>query len=291
MTFEGGFIVALAFILGVPLLLMLARLVGWLTGTKAKPVWLTLLAVIALPIAVMVYLDVAGTIQPMRVTDKRENVSVQNSGQWQRNINITAEYDAPGETLPVQISMGCDARTFDELHLGQTVEARMIDFGGVFKFARLKQRSAFSFLTDLFPAPPRGPWHEGIATIESVSHITESVGRRSRYRTPYRWPYDVVRLRFQPTGKEPSIVAVDVVETASVPPLAEKQTIKITWPTDDPRAARIVGAKPGAPWTNWFASFGEDLGMVILLLVGLLAAAYVFGRRRRRQRNVASKAL
>ncbi|MFN7926977.1 MAG: hypothetical protein U0Y68_03370 [Blastocatellia bacterium] len=283
MTFEGGFLLILAFLFGAPLLLVLARLVGWVTGTKTKPVWFTLLFLIALPIAFLFYLDIAGTVQPMRVTDKRENVTVHSSGQWQRNINITAEYNVPGEILPVQMSLGCDAAMFDQLQIGQTVEARLLDLGGVFKFARLRQRSAFTFLTERFPPPPAGPWQEGIATIEGVRHITESLGSRSEYHTPYRWPYDVVRLRFQPKENAQSLIAVDVVETASVPPLSVGQTIKITWPQDDPRAARIVNARPGAPWTNWVVAFGEDISVMLLLLFGLLAAAYIMNRRRKRK--------
>lgn len=283
MTTEGGIILILAFLLGVPLLLLLARLVGSITGTKTKPVWITLLIVIALPIVVMFYLDVAGTIQPVRITDKRENVSMHSRGQWQRTINISAEYDLPGETLPIQLSMGCDAQTFDELRVGQTVEARILDLGSVFKFARLKHRTAFSMLAGFFPSTPNGPWHEGTATIESVQHIDKYNGRRSHYQ--YRWPYDVVRLRFQPAGKEQPIVAVDVVESASVPYLAEGQTIKITWPTDDPRSARILDARPGAPWANWFYAFGENLVMVALLLLGIIGLSYVFKRRRNQNRT------
>lgn len=282
MTFEGGFILIFAFLLGVPVLLVLARLVGWLTGTKTKPVWITLLIALAVPIAVMFYLDAAGTIQPVRITDKRENVSLRSQGQWQRTINITAEYEQPGETLPIQLSMGCDAQTFDELRVGQTVEARILDFGGVFKFARLKHRTALSILTDLFPQTPTGPWQEGIATVESVQHIDKYYARRSHYQ--YRWPYDVVRLRFQPAGKEQPIVAVDVVESASVPHLAEGQTVKITWPTDDPRSARLLDARPGAPWTNWLYAFGENLVIVALLLLGIIGLSYAFKRRRNRDR-------
>lgn len=62
--------------------------------------------------------------------------------------------------------------------------------------------------------------------------------------------------------------------------------MQITWPTDDPRAARIVGARPGAPWANWFYVMMNELLVIALLMGGLFLVLTLFGRRRRKSRRV-----
>lgn len=67
MTFEGGFLIAFAFafafVFGVPLLLLRAQFVGWLTGTNAKPIRWALMSVILLPSVASIYLDNAAPIR------------------------------------------------------------------------------------------------------------------------------------------------------------------------------------------------------------------------------------
>jgi LPXTG-motif cell wall-anchored protein len=88
-------------------------------------------------------------------------------------------------------------------------------------------------------------------------------------------------------SKEQAVTAVDVVETASAPDLMKGQTVRILWPEDDPRSAKIAGARPGVPWANWFYGLGE------ILAIGAagIALIAIFGYIRRRRRKARAKRL
>jgi hypothetical protein len=225
------------------------------------------------------YLDAAGIITPVKVVDKSDTISLGRNGSWRRNLSVQVEYQSPGENIPTPIGLRCDAATFDALRIGQTVEARALDLGQVFKFARLKDRSTFSLIGDRFTRSPRGPWRESMAVISDVSHIAEYSSRRSSSQLP--WPFDIVQLSFTPEGRDQPVVAVDVVESASAPGLVKGGTVRIVWPEDDPRSAKIKGARPGSPWANWFYGLGE------ILAIGVVVIAFfaVIGLRRRRRRT------
>lgn len=287
MTFGGGFLLAFAFIFGLPVLLLLAQLTGRLTGTKTFLIWCVLLAFFLLPVAASFYLDLAGRIVPVTVVDKSEIVKLTHKGSWSRTRSVAAEYEPPGEISPTRLWLGSDAETFDALRVGQTVEVRLVDFGELFKFARLKNRSTLSLVSGLSPRQPRGPWQQATAVVRDVRHISEyRLGRNTSGLRQLRWPYDVVEVSFVPEGREQAVSAVDVIETASVSELVEEKRVQITWPADDPRAARIVGARPGAPWANWFYVMMNEL-LVIAAFIGVLFLVLALvGRRRRRRKPV-----
>nr|MBA3442817.1 hypothetical protein [Pyrinomonadaceae bacterium] len=212
MTFEGGFLIAFAFIFGIPLLLLLAQFIGWLTGTDAKPIRWVLVVVILLPIAASFYLDSAGPVSPVTVVDKSETVKLDHKGSWSRARSIQVEYEpAAEENSPTRLWLASDAETFDALRAGQTIEVRLVDFGEIFKFARLKNRSTLSLVAGLFPRQPRGPWQQASAVVRDVRHISEyRVGRSTSGLRQLRWPYDVVELNFVPEGRAQAVSAVDV---------------------------------------------------------------------------------
>jgi len=292
MTFEGGFLIAFAFVFGVPLLLLLAQFVGWLTGTNAKPIRWVLLSVILLPIAASIYLDTVAPIRTVAVVDKNEIVKLNENdsgrygkGLWSRTRSVQVEYQPPGEAnRPMMLWLASDAETFDALTVGQTIEVRLVDFGEIFKVARMTNRSTLSFVAELMPRQPRGEWRQTAAVVRDVRHITEyRVGRSTSGLRQLHAPYDVVELSFIPEGRAEAVSAVDVIERGSVPELVQGNYVQITWAADDPRAARIVGARPGAPWANWFYVLTNELliaGTVIgVALLGLMLLA------RRRGRN------
>jgi hypothetical protein len=78
---------------------------------------------------------------------------------------------------------------------------------------------------------------------------------------------------------------MDNIEIASKPDMAEQTTVQITWAEDNPREARIVGARPGRPWANQFYVFGETLAMIAVLMV-IIFISVIFWRRRKRRRVV-----
>jgi hypothetical protein len=285
MTFEGGFLLAFAFIFGLPLLLLLARFIGWLTGTKTFLIRCVLLAFFLLPVAASFYLDMTGRTVPVTVVDKSEIVKLTHKGSWSRTRSVAVEYEPPGEINPVRLWLGSDAETFDSLRAGQTIEVRLLDLGEIFKFARLKNRSTLSLVTGLFPRQPRGPWQQATAVVRDVRHISDYQIWGHHERQPLRWPYDVVELSFVPEGREQAVSAVDVIERGSVPELVEENRVQITWPADDPRAARLVGARPGAPWANWFYVMMNELLVTAAFIGVLLLTLTLVGQRRRRRKQ------
>lgn len=288
MTFEGGFLLAFVLMLGVPMLLLLAQLIGKLTGTNAMPIRLALLAVILLPIAASIYVDTFAPIKTVTVADKNEVVKLDHKGSWNRTRSVQVEYQPPNEENGLtMLWLASDAETFDALHTGQTIEVRLLDFGAILKVARMKNRSTFSFITELFPRASRGAWRETTAIVRDVRHITEyRVGRSSSTLRRLPWAYDVVELSFVPEGRGQAVSAVDVIERGSVPELVEGNYVRITSPADDPRAARVVGARPGAPWANWFYVMTNELLMMTAFVGVALSVLMLLARRRRRSARV-----
>jgi hypothetical protein len=278
MTVEGGIFLFLGLLFISPALYWLSRLVNWVAGRKLIPLWLLVTLIVASLIGASLYLDTAGAITPVKVVEKSDTINLGRNGSWNRNLSARVEYQSPGEIIPTSLWLGCNARTFDALQVGQTVEARVLDLGQIFKFARLKDRSSFSLIADRVPRSPRGPWRESTAVISEVTHVTEYSTRRRSAQLP--WPFDIVQLSFTPDGREQPIIAVDVVESASAPGLVKGGTVRIVWPEDDPRSAKIKGARPGSPWANWFYGLGE------ILAIGAIVIAFFFviGLRRRRRR-------
>jgi hypothetical protein len=290
MNAEGGLLLFLGLMLGVPLLLGALQLLNRLAGRTLVPLWIPILLLLAVPVAGSFFLDVAGTVHKVKVTDKHETITYgshfHRTGSWSRNFQVTVEHPWADQTLTPQLGLGADAAIFDALQIGQIVEVRVLELGPLFKFGRLANRSTFSMLTSLFPAEPRGPWYEGTATIQQISRFTEQRTRRSASRTPLPWPYQIVRFSFTPTGRTQPIEAMDNIEIACLPDLKEGSTIAITWPADNPRAARIAHAQPGAPWANWFYVLGQDLALLAALFVIIFLFAWW---RKHRRKNKQAK--
>ncbi|MGH9752885.1 MAG: hypothetical protein ACREA2_08870 [Blastocatellia bacterium] len=278
MNFEGAFFLILGLIFAVPALYFFTLLVNWIAGRKLIPLWLLAALIVAALAGGSLYLDTAGAVTPVKVVDKSDTINLGRNGSWNRHLSAQVEYQSPGEIGSTPIGLRCDAATYDALRIGQTVEARVLDLGRYFKFARLKDRSTFSLIADRFPRSPRGPWRETTAVISEVTHVTEYSSRRSSTHLP--WPFDIVQLSFKPDGRDQPIIAVDVVEAASAPGLVKGGIVQIVWPEDDPRSAKIKGARPGSPWANWFYGLGE------ILAIGSLVIAFfvVIGLRRRKRK-------
>jgi hypothetical protein len=276
-------------LLGAPLLLGLRLLVNWMAGRKLIPLWLPLGLLIVPPVTGAIFLDMAGTVRTVKVVSKQETIQYSHqfhrAGYWSRIFSAQVENQQPAgansAAFPMLIVNGTD---FDAMRIGQTARVRVYELGGQLRFGRPADRSSFSLLTDWLPRSPRGPWREATATVEQINQFTEHVVRKPHSRTPLPWPYQIVRFSFTPPGYDRPIEAMDNIEIASLPNLAEKATVKITWPEDDPRSARIAGARPGAPWANWFYVFSQDLA-IAAAVIGLFAIWEFIRRRRKRAVN------
>lgn len=280
MNIEGGLLFFLGLLFTVPALYFLARLVNWIAGRKLIPIWLLFGLIAAALVVGSLYLDTAGTVTPVKVLDKKEVINYGSNGSWNRNLSLHVEYLPTDELIPAQLTLGCDAATFDGLRVGQTVEARVLELGRHFKFARLKDRSTFSLVAGLFPSSPHGPWRQATAVVRDVRRVTEYTRRRRR-PSALRWPFDIVQLDFAPEGRAGAVTAVDVVEAASVPNLKNGDSVQITWPEDDPRSAKIIGARPGRPWANWFYDLAELIVIFAAFVAFLLLIGFIWRRRKR----------
>lgn len=288
MNAEGGLILLLGLMIGAPVLLGLLWLLNRIAGRTIVPLWLPILALLVLPVLGSVALDVAGEVRSLKVLDKHERIDYGNNfyrtGSWSRRFRVDVEAPWAKESWSPNLSLSADAATFDRLRVGQMVDVRIFELGSLFKFGRLANRSSWSMVSGWFFTPtPQGPWREGTATVEQISQFTEQrYRRRSKSRSPLPWPYEIVRLRFTPPGRAEPVEAMDNIEIAGAPNLVEKSAVKITWPEDDPRQARIVGGRPGAPWANTFYVWGQTL-LWIAALLGLIALTILFRRRRKRR--------
>lgn len=296
---EGAIIFALGLLFGFGLLFWVCRLINFLAGRKVLPLWLPFILLIGVLIGGSLYLDTAGSVYQVKVTDKREEIkygtSFYRTQQWRREFYVQVE-QPPGTETPgsPHLTIYPDAARFDALQVGQPVKVRLLQVGTLFRFARLAERSTFSVIGDwwaeLFPPAPRGPWREAAATVLQISKFTEQRSRSRRSRTGHGpvllpWPYQIVRLSYTPPGRTQPLEVIDNIEIASRPDLAERAMVPITWAEDDPRVAHIVGARPGRPWANRFYVFGETLAIIAVLVIVLLVSA-LFWRRRKRHRAV-----
>ena len=156
MNFESGLLLYLGLLFIVPVFYFLTRLVNWIAGRKLIPLWLLIALIVAALVFGSLYLDNAGTVTPVKLVNKKEIINYKRNGSWNRQLSLDVEYQPPDELVSTQLTLGCDAATFDSLRVGQTVEARVLEFGRHFKFARLKNRSTFSLVSGLIPRNPRG---------------------------------------------------------------------------------------------------------------------------------------
>lgn len=285
MNFETSMFLLAGMIVAFPILFGIPRLVNWITGRKIIPLWIPFLILIGSIIGGSLYLDAAGEVRTVSLVDKKEEIRYRRNGGWNRLLSLSINY--PGTASSFTLS--CDAETFDAVRVGQTIEARVFDLGPWFRFARLKDRSTFSFLTSWFHSGPSGPSRQGTAAVQEVHHVTEYVvraRRHNRYQIP--WPYDVIEFAFTPPGRSAPVIAVDSIEVGSLAGQAgftKGAPLQVAWPEDDPRSAKIVGGRPARPWMNWVYS----LSTVLVPIGVILALAFTYALFRKRKKAPAPR--
>lgn len=284
MTFFGMFFLVLSCIAALILFYLFQKIINGLAGRTIIPKWLIVIFIPGALIAGSLFLDSAGARTPVQVTDKKESITNGKYGSWNRTFKVQIKYQSPRELIPTSLTVGSDAETFDSLHVGQTVEARILDYGEYLKFARLGNRTTLSWFQGLLPRSPNGPWRQANATVSYVKEVTRYTDRSGT--SVIRWPFDVVELTFTPEGRQENVVAVDVVEAASVPGLKKGDVRPILYAEDVPREARIVGARPGEPFKNWLYSIGEYIAIILGFFVLIAIVSMLFRRRKKSRLQV-----
>lgn len=94
------------------------------------------------------------------------------------------------------------------------------------------------------------------ATVTGITNVT-TLGGAGRDAIELSHPYQVVRLQFTPPGSDAPVVAVDKIDTGSLPNLQEGHAVPIVYEQDHPRIASLQGG------TRLFP--GRALRMVVLL--------------------------
>lgn len=149
---------------------------------------------------------------------------------------------------------------------------------------------AFAF-PPIFPAPaPLPPVSvETPARVEAVTLVTKAPARRTVGRRR-AWsgsdavrrlalPYQVVQFRFAVPGRPDSVLAVDAVDSASVPGLAVGATLAVRYDPRVPRRARL------SQGSRTFRERNRYHFLVPLLGVGFLGVLGAWGWRVRRERQ------
>ena len=124
----------------------------------------------------------------------------------------------------------------------------------------------------VFPTPWETPLEAPILTtmaeVRGVRTETRSfVSGESSIDAPQPW--DVVELHFVPEGRDQPVVAVDGVDVGSVPGLAVGARFPVSYNANDPRDARLSGART-YKWREWM-----QLAEEVMALVGVVAGFVV----------------
>ena len=90
-------------------------------------------------------------------------------------------------------------------------------------------------------------------------------------------PVDVVSVEFVPVGRTEPVVAVDPIDRGSLPGLKERDTVPIDYESGSPRTAHIYAATRQFPDRNFSGAMVAGI-VYVLVVIGLLGAAILFGR-------------
>ncbi|HEY9505667.1 MAG TPA: DUF3592 domain-containing protein [Gemmatimonadales bacterium] len=129
---------------------------------------------------------------------------------------------------------------------------------------------------------------ETTARVTAVTLVTKAPARtRSRRRSRVSsesvrrlaMPYEVVQLHFTPQGPRDTVVAVDAVDSASVPGLTVGAIVPVAYDPKSPREARMTLGKRSYRDRNRYHFLVPTLG------VGLLGMLGAWGSRHRRMRR------
>jgi disulfide bond formation protein DsbB len=117
-----------------------------------------------------------------------------------------------------------------------------------------------------------------VQAIHPVQYVLRPRSGATRNAVRVFQPYELVELQFVPAGRTEPVVAVEAVDTDSVPGLAAGQVVAMTYAANDPRGAQLVGGRRTYAWKNLLGLAGVGL---ILAVVGLIGAIVSSAVRRR----------
>ena len=136
---------------GIVLLLGLYLLGRILTRNRKEsviPVMLPLGAVAAILVMGSFYLDTRPSVTGV-VLDKWELINIDSDGLWENELTLRVAYTPPNASTSQTNDLDAKASTYDAVAIGDEVDVRFLDAGGLFEFARLADRSTMSMILGL----------------------------------------------------------------------------------------------------------------------------------------------
>jgi hypothetical protein len=131
-----------------------------------------------------------------------------------------------------------------------------------------------------FPRPtsaPSGELRRATGRVASVGRIDKLFsGSRSR-GVPADQPVAVVGVEFVPDGMSEPVVAVDLIDSGSIPGLKEKSTVTVQYEAASPRTAYIEGATRRFPERNFSGAVVTAL-LYLAAVIAMLGVAWLLGR-------------
>lgn len=107
-------------------LLALGRLLDRKRGSIILTLVLPLLLFTAAVLGGSLYLDHNGIDVPAVIVDKKEEISIYDTGVWARNLAVVITYQARGMASQTESQISVDASLYDQMHIGGAVEVRYI---------------------------------------------------------------------------------------------------------------------------------------------------------------------
>ena len=98
--------------------------------------------------------------------------------------------------------------------------------------------------------PPVIEVRRGAGRVTNVGRIDKLFSGAHQRGFVADQPVEVVAVEFVPEGKTEPVVAVDLIDSGSVPGLKEKGAVSVLYEADSPRTARIAGATRDFPERN-----------------------------------------
>jgi hypothetical protein len=129
------------------------------------------------------------------------------------------------------------------------------------------------------PLEPR-PVKAVVKQITLVRTIMDSGRRYHEEPIVLNHPYQLVQLQYTPQGRLEPVMAVDSIDSNSIPALTVGQVLNVDYDARNPRVARIPGAtrmfREQAIW---------QLGLIYSVMVAVLLLLLLFASRSRRARK------
>jgi hypothetical protein len=126
-----------------------------------------------------------------------------------------------------------------------------------------------------------GERSSGAARVTDVHFVSDYALLTPLVHLPLTHPFAVVQMAIAPAGRRDTVIAVDAVDSLAALGLEPGAAFLVTFPTNDPRAAELNGARRGFRQGNLQRNLLLTLGLLLLLVVPVLLLEVVRSRPRR----------